>query len=70
MYKYTLITHHSYVQDPILVVLKVSMDSCGPYTPSEESPETSNITLMPSGNPLLYCQSPQCLYADNTLLDG
>ena len=48
MYKYIHITEYIIQeQNPISVVLKVSLDSCGPYTPSEESPQCSNITAMP-----------------------
>ena len=71
MYKYTHITHMIQEQDPIFVVLKVSLDSCGPYTSCEESPQISHVGAVPSSESLLYCQSLlRCLYTADTLFDG
>ena len=39
--------------DPTFVVLKVSLDSCGPYTSCEKSPQPSDIASMPSYKSLL-----------------
>ena len=70
MYKYTHITHMVREQDPIFVVLKASLASCGPYTSSEESPQTSNITPMPCCKSFPECQTLSCLYTVDTLCDG
>ena len=56
MYKYIHITEYIIQeQDPIFVVLKVSLDSSGPYTSCEESPQTSHVGSVPSSYFLLYC---------------
>ena len=71
MYKYIHITEYIIQeQNPIFVVLKASLASCGPYTSSDESPQTSNITAMPCCKSFPECQTLSCLYTVDTLCDG
>ena len=72
MYKYIHITEYIIQeQNPIFVVLKVSLDSCGPYTSCEESPQTSHVGSVPGWKSLFYCQSLlRCLYTADALCDG